>query len=285
MWRSKTAPSLCICGSIAGVHRAGCDGLFGDGCPFQYLGYKSLSMMIALSQRRLSIGLAAAIFAFPGTILAPAQQPDAAAVIQQVDAAVKARVDNIVGYTATEHYSVYRNKDEVHPVAEMTVRTTYRRDAGKSYTILSQTGSEIVQRLVLASILNNEKDLSQPGIREGAWIASANYEMKLMPGGTQSMDGRNCLVLTLTPRRKTPYLIDGTLWVDAKDGSIVQLQGTAPKSSSIFTGPTQVVRQYANIGGYPQATYVRAVSDSFMFGETIVRIDYRDYQVQLLPAS
>jgi len=253
--------------------------------PFRYLDNESMSMTINLWQQRISIGFAAAIFAFSGTTSAPAQQPDAAAVIQQVDAAVKARVDNVVGYTATEHYSVYRNKDEVHPVAEMTVRTAYRRDAGKSYTVLSQTGSEIIRSLVLGTILNNEKLLSQPGIREGAWITSANYEMKLKPGGTQSLDGRNCLVLTLTPRRKTPYLIDGTVWVDSKDGSIVQVQGTAPKSSSIFTGPTQVVRQYANVGGYPQATYVRAVSNSFMFGETIVRIDYQNYQVQLLPAA
>ena len=71
----------------------------------------------------------------------------------------------------------------------------------------------------------------------------------------------------------------------AKDGTIVQVQGTAPKSSSIFTGPTQVVRQYANVGGYPQATHVRAVSNSFMFGQTIVKIDYQDYQVQLRPTT
>jgi hypothetical protein len=243
-------------------------------------------MMIHLSQRRLSIGLAAAsIFAFPGTITASAQQPDTSAVIRQVDAAVKARVDNIAGYTVTEHYSVYRDKDESHPVAEMTVQTTYRRDIGKSYTILSQTGSEVIRSLVLGTILNNEKQLSQPGIQGGAWITSANYDMTLKPGGTQLLDGRNCFVIALTPRRKTPYLIEGTLWVDSKDGSIVQVQGTAPKSSSIFTGPTQLIRQYANTGGYPQATHVRAVSNSYMFGQTIVRIDYRDYQVQLLPPS
>jgi hypothetical protein len=40
-----------------------------------------------------------------------------------------------------------------------------------------------------------------------------------------------------------------------------------------------------NVGGYPQATHVRAVSNSFMFGQTIVKIDYQDYQVQLRPAT
>jgi hypothetical protein len=227
--------------------------------------------------------VAVSIFATHGTLLARAQQPDAAAVIQQVDAAVKARIENMAGYTVTEHYAVYRNKDEIHSAAEMTVLTTYRKDTGKSYTIVSQTGSEIIRSLVLGAILDNEKRLNLPGVREGAWVTSANYEMKLKPGGIQLLDGRSCLVLALTPRRKTLYLIEGTLWVDAKDGSIVQVQGTASRSSSLFTGPTQMIRQYASVGGYSQATHLKAVSNSFMFGETIVKIDYKDYQVQLLP--
>lgn len=250
------------------------------------LALEGKSMMIKFSRQRLSIGLVAAcIFACRGAVKVPAQQLDSAAVIQQVDAAVKTRVESIAGYTVTEHYAVYRNQDEITPVAEMTVKTTYQSDTGKSYTIISQTGSGIIRSLVLGAILDNEKRMSLPGNREGTWITSANYEMKLKPGGTQFLDGRDCLVLELNPKRKTPYLIEGTLWVDSKDGSIVQVQGTASKSSSVFTGPTQVIRQYAQIGGFSQATHARAVSDSFMFGETIVRIDYQDYQVQLRPPA
>ena len=62
---------------------------------------------------------------------AAAQQPDEAAVIRSVDAAVHARIDALAGYTVTEHYSVYRNHDEKHPAAEMTVRTVYRKESGK----------------------------------------------------------------------------------------------------------------------------------------------------------
>ena len=107
--------------------------------------------------------------------------------------------------------------------------------------------------------------------------------MKLKPGGTQPLDGRDCLALTLIPKRKESYLIEGTLWVDSKDGSIVQIQGTSSKDASLVTGPAQVMRQYENIGGFPEATHVRAVSNSFMFGETIVKIDYQDYHIQLRP--
>jgi len=45
----------------------------------------------------------------------PAQQADEAATIRAVDAAVMARFDAISSYTVTEHYAVFRNKDEIHP--------------------------------------------------------------------------------------------------------------------------------------------------------------------------
>jgi hypothetical protein len=230
----------------------------------------------------LSVILAASILSFHGS-LTLAQPSDNASVVRMVDAAVKARIDNVAGYTVTEHYAVFRSNDEIHPAAEMIVRTTYERNSGKSYMIVSQSGSAVMRNLVLNTILDNEKQMNRPGIRESAWITSANYEMKLERIGTEPLDGRECLLLTLIPKRKAPYLFEGTLWVDSKDGSIVQLQGTASKNSSMVTGPTQVVRQYANIGGFSEATHVKAVSNSSMFGETIVKIDYRDYQIQLRP--
>ena len=82
--------------------------------------------------------IAAILLACLGAISSAAQQLDSATVIGQVDAAVKARVDHVEGYTVTEHYAVYRGKDEIRPVAEMTVKTVYRRATGKSYTILSR---------------------------------------------------------------------------------------------------------------------------------------------------
>lgn len=213
-----------------------------------------------------------------------AQQPDSAKVIGQVDAAVKDRIDHVEGYTVTEHYAVYRGKDETQPAAEMTIQTVFRRETGKSYTILSESGSEFIRNHVLRTLLDNEKTLNLPGTVEHSWLTSANYEMQLKPGGVQLLDGRQCLALTITPRRKATNMIEGTILVDAKDGSIVQLDGTATQSASIFTGAAQVMRHYVNVNGFSMATQARAVSDSFILGRTTVTIDYRDYKIQLRPS-
>jgi hypothetical protein len=242
--------------------------------------------MIVRRQQTSSLQILAA-FLFTGlaTLALLAQQPDPAAVVRGVDAAVKARLDRIASYTVTEHYAVYRDNDEAHPAAEMTVKTTYRKDSGKSYAILSQSGSSLLRNFVLEPLLDHEKQINQPGAREASFFISANYAMQLKPGGIQPVDGRACLALAISPKRKAPNLIQGTLWVDALDYSIVRLEGTASKSPSLLTGPAQVMRQYARVSGFAQATHARAVSISPLFGQTVVTIDYRDYAIQLLPGN
>ena len=59
------------------------------------------------------------------------QQLDTATVVRGVDNSVKNRIDRLGAYTVTEHYAVFRGKDETHPAAEMLVKTTYRRGSGK----------------------------------------------------------------------------------------------------------------------------------------------------------
>jgi hypothetical protein len=232
--------------------------------------------------RRLRLGIPGVlVLAILWIPLVRAQQPDESSIIRGVDAAVKARLGSIASYTVTEHYSVYRNNDETHPAAEMTVKTTYEKETGKSYAILSESGSELLRKFVLQSILDNEKRINQPGVREGSWITSANYEMKLKPGGIERINGRDCYVLSIDPKQKAPSLIVGSIWVDAKDQSLVQLQGTASKSISVFTGPTQVMRQYENLNGFAEATHARAESESTLFGKTVVTIEYQGYEIKI----
>jgi hypothetical protein len=241
--------------------------------------------MGAIRLMRLFGVLRYAIFSFVallGNVPVPAQQLDQAAVIRGVDAAVLARVNRIAAYTVTEHYAVFRGNDERHSVADMTVKTTYRRETGKNYEVVSQGGSAIIRRLGLDPILDSEKDINRPENVEYSWITSENYEMTLEPG-TQMQDGRECLVLSIDPRRKAPNLIVGTLWVDAKDYTIVRLEGVASKAPSIFAGATQMMRQYAMVDGFSMATHARAESTTFLYGKTVVKIDYSNYDIEVRP--
>ena len=220
----------------------------------------------------------ASVLLFVAGLASSQAQPDGNnAIIQRIDASVHAREQGLLGYTVNEHYGLFRNHDEQHPAAEMWVKTTYQKDVGKNYSIVSENGPEILRK-VLEMVLDNEKRMTQPANRVTAVIAPANYEMTVK--GSETIDGRNCLAVAIKPRRMSQYLLNGTGWVDAKDGSIVQLQGVTAKSPSMFAGVSQVFRQYTTIDGFPMATHARAVSNSWLVGQTVIKIDYTNYELQ-----
>jgi hypothetical protein len=201
------------------------------------------------------------------------------AVIQGIDNSVASRDQNVVSYSVTEHYSVFRNQDKTHPVAEMTVKTAYQRDKGKSFTVLNESGSELIRKQVLARVFEGERTATQPANRATALITSANYTMQVK--GRQVLDGRSCINLSIAPRRSSPYLFQGELWVDALDYSIVHLSGLASKSPSMLAGQTQVARHYANFDGFPMATHATAISNSWLLGQTTIEIEYTGYQIEV----
>jgi hypothetical protein len=212
-------------------------------------------------------------------VLGSTQETDSTAAIRAVDASVTSRFDNVLGFTDIEHYAVYRGGDEAHPAAEMTVTDTYKKGVGKTYTILSQSGSTILLRIGLKPLLDNEQIINQPGNVEKSWFTSANYVMTLKAGGVQKLDGRDCFALDIKPKAQAPNLIIGTIWVDAHDGTLVKIDGVASKNPSVWSGTTHMTRQYSNINGYSMAMHANAESDSALLGRTVVTIDYSDYKL------
>lgn len=230
-----------------------------------------------ISMIRPFAALLCALLAFPST-----QALDNNTVVHGIDASVATREDNLLGYIVTEHYSVFRNQEKEHPAAEMTVKTTYRRDKGKSYQILGQSGSDLILKQVLGRVLDSEHELTQPANRTHALINSTNYNMAIK--SEEKVGTHDCIVLSIAPKHSSPYVFTGTLWVDAQDESILQLEGIAAKSPSMLTGPAQVSRTYEKIDGFPMATHATATSSSWLLGQTTIQIEYTGYQIQASPA-
>lgn len=222
--------------------------------------------------------LLAGILAFIGP--SAAQNVDGPELIRRVDAANQARVEHVQGFTDMEHYAVFRGSDQTTPAAEMTVQTTYRKGVGKSYKVLSQSGSGLIQHFGLRPLLDNEKKINEPTKVQNSWFTSANYEMHVSPAEQRVIEGRTCTAVAIHPRRKAPNMIEGTLWVYPADGAICEVNGIASESPSIFSGSTQMMRQYRKIDGYAMATHARAES-SGMFGRTVVTIDYSQYRLEV----
>ena len=109
---------------------------------------------------------------------------------------------------------------------------------------------------------------------------SENYEMTLKPG-TQVLDGRDCYVLAIDPKRKAPNLIVGSLWVDAKDGIDRAAGGRGIESAVGFCGSHAHDAAVREVDGFSMATHARAESSTFLYGRTVVTIDYSGYNIDV----
>jgi hypothetical protein len=196
-------------------------------------------------------------------------------LIRQIDQAELSRESKLTGYTVSEYYTI-RNSHFSKP-AEAIIETTYKRGQGKTYKVLSRSGPSLLRNRVLDRLLQEETQMSRGRMREQAIITSANYDMKLL--GKELVSGIMCDVLELTPKRKSPYLLRGRLWVDPAKMMIVKVEGKPPASASFFSGRPQVVREYKHLEGFALAHHSHAVSSSFLFGQSIVDIEYRDYHL------
>jgi hypothetical protein len=204
-------------------------------------------------------------------------------IIQGIDAAVYARFRAISGYSVQEQYSIYRN-GETNPAAQETIHTVYTRAVGKQYTPIAQSGSSFLRSAVIDRLLAGEKDLNLAANREGALITSKNYDLQPQPG-IVDLNGRQCIVVAIKPLRKSPHLFTGKIWIDASDYTVVRLEGAPSQSPSVFAGQATVARDYIKVEGFSMATHAQARSHTFLLGDTLLKIDYTNYQIQQDPSA
>jgi len=240
------------------------------------------SISLLVSRRLNRFALIVTLFFCTLTVARPQSiSPDE--IIHKIDQAVAHRTNSIAGYTVQELYSVYRNRDSA-PSAQVTVKTVYTRNHGKEYTPLSQSGSGLMRSVVINHILAHEKEMATAANRESVALTSANYEMTPEPG-TVDYNGHTCVIVNLKARRKISYLFNGKGWFDTHDFTLVHIEGIPAASPSFFTGQTGGRRDYTKIDGFSMAQHAEMQSHSRLFGDTLLKIDYSNYQIQLDPTS
>ncbi len=203
-----------------------------------------------------------------------AQLPPESTVIQARDAA-ELRETRVAGYTVTEQYALRCSRFNIS--AQMTVATVYKRDHGKTRTVISRSGSPTLQSKVFDRLLREEGEMSRGDVRRQTLVDSNNYTMHVAAEEVRS--NRKCYVVELTPKRASTHLLKGRAWIDAEDGSLIRIEGRPSSSPSFITGRPLIVREFQKVGEFWLAKSSHAVSDSFLFGRTELQIDYIDYHV------
>ena len=187
-----------------------------------------------------------------------------------------ARFERYEGFTRLQHYSV--TTDRFGLKAEMVARVHRDRVKGKTYEVISRTGSPVIQSHVFDALLEAEVAVNQ---QAGELLTLDNYSFRLI--GEEDFGGRQCYVLESDPRRKDKHLLKGRIWIDPEDFGIVHIEGRPSDSLSFWVGRPMIVQDFTKISGFWWASRRRSYIDNIFLGKSDLTIEYSDYQFAVRP--
>lgn len=180
-----------------------------------------------------------------------------------------------VAYQVTRDYRLFGGNDSA-PSSEVVAEVDYSPSEGKSYEIQKKSGSKRGEDVV-HKVLQHEVEMAQNKNSAQSAIDLSNYSFDYL--GETNLDGNDCYLLALNPRRNDNELLQGRAWVDQKSFQIRRIQGQMVKNPSWFLKRVNVTIDFSELGGSWLQTRVEAVADVRLIGSQTLRSETLDAHV------
>jgi hypothetical protein len=160
----------------------------------------------------------------------------------------------------------------------MYVQTVFRRPDQLQSTVTSLQGSTFIRSRVFDKILEAENETRTKKDKQQVDIIPMNYDFALV--GIENCDGRSCYRMRISPKRRDKYSLDGEVWIDAEDCSIVRIHGAPARRPSIWTLKTEIDRRYRKVAGIWLPERTDSSSNIIVAGHSVLSIEYTYDSVQ-----
>ena len=162
--------------------------------------------------------------------------------------------------------------------SEVVAEVNFRPPSNKNYQIQTSTGNNRGQQVV-RKVLDHEVESSTSNQSRSA-LTRDNYDFTYL--GEAVLDGQQCYLLGLKPKRKEKELISGQAWVDQHSFFVRHIEGEVAKTPSWWLRRVRVKLTFADFDGSWLQTSMEAVADVRMLGAhtlTSRLVDYRGADV------
>ncbi len=216
--------------------------------------------------------------AVPATALA-AGSASADEIVRKLVQGNERRADQLKGYNEERQYTVvYHGVPSLK--ASMSVEAHYDAPSEKRFEILSQSGPKLLIDRVLKKLLESEQEAARNPDRTA--LTPENYNFSLL--GTDVVAGRRCYRLQVEPKTVSKFLYRGTVFVDAQDYAVAEIQAQPAQNPSFWIKKTDIHHTYAKTGQFWLPEHNRSESAVRLGGTAVLTIDYGPYHVQGPPA-
>lgn len=199
----------------------------------------------------------------------------AAQIADQMQRHNEERTQKLKHLKATRHYKVEYKGFPADLAAQMEVEYTYDAASGKSFRIVSQSGSKFLCEKVLKRAVDSEKEAWKD--KAATALTTANYRFQLV--GVESMAGRQAYVLDVQPLVATKFLYRGKVWVDAAEFAVLKFEAEPAKSPSFLISRTLIHQSFAKTGDFWLPEHNRSETKVRIGGTAVLTIDYGSYQL------
>jgi hypothetical protein len=158
--------------------------------------------------------------------------------------------------------------------ASMEVDVNFDAPSSKHFTIVSATGSKVIQNRVFRRLLESEEEAGDKGNRKSSELGPENYNFSL--AGTEGSD----YVLNVEPKVESKFLYRGKIWVDSRDFAVTRIEAQPARNPSFWTTKSLIHHTYQKIdNGFYLPKENKTVTSVRLGGTATLTIEYLSYQL------
>jgi hypothetical protein len=219
-----------------------------------------------------------ALFVAAGLVLFAGVAPE---IVAQMLRHNRAQSEQLKHYQELRHYQVQYKGFSANLVGKMDVSVTFDAATGKSFRIVSQSGSKLLCDKVLKKAVDSEVEAAHD--QDATALTPANYKFEL--AGIETVEGRPAYVLTVVPVTNSKFLYRGKIWVDAADFALARIKAEPAKNPSFWIQRPQITFSSTKTGDFWLPTSNRSETKVRVGGTAVFTIDYGTYQIDTVPSS
>lgn len=204
----------------------------------------------------------------PATLTAPE-------IVEQMLRHNRTQADELKHYEELRHYQVQYKGFSANLLGKLDVAVTFDAASGKSFRIVSQSGSKLLCDKVLKKAVDSELEASHD--QAATALTPSNYKFQF--AGIESLGGRPTYVLDVEPVKDSKFLYRGKIWVDTADFAVVKVKAEPAKNPSFWILRPQITYTSAKTGNFWLPEFNRSETKVRVGGIAVFTIDYGTYQI------
>jgi hypothetical protein len=209
----------------------------------------------------------------PGTTAPPSLTP--MQIVERMQRHNQMQNAALKQYKALRHYEAEYQGFSAKLTGKMDVEVEYHAATGKSFQIVSRSGSKLLCEKVLKRAVDSEKEASQD--KGATALTPANYKFEIL--GSENLAGRPAYILQVDPLTTSKFLYRGKIWVDAADFAVAKMETEPAKSPSFWISRTLIHYTSKKTDGFWLPQGMRSETKVRIGGTALMTIDYGTYQI------